>query len=108
MLAKHILDAIGQIEQYTKGVDKNEFMTNFMIQDAVIRQLEIVGEASRQIPTLIKEKFPDIPWRDINGMRNKLVHEYFAVDRETVWNVLKLDLYDLKNYAIRILNSEAK
>ena len=77
-----------------------------MIQDAVIRQLEIVGEASRQIPSSIKMKFPDIPWRDINGMRNKLVHEYFAVDRETVWNVLSLELSDLKNYAMRILDSE--
>jgi len=82
------------------------FMNNFMIQDAVIRQLEIVGEASRQIPSSIKMKFPDIPWRDINGMRNKLVHEYFAVDRETVWNVLSLELSDLKNYAMRILDSE--
>ena len=82
------------------------FMNNFMIQDAVIRQLEIVGEASRQIPSSIKMKFPDIPWRDINGMRNKLVHEYFAVDRETVWNVLNLELSNLKNYAMRILDSE--
>lgn len=102
-LAKHILDAIGQIEQYTHEVSKDDFLINFMIQDAVVRKLEIIGEASRHISPHIKEKFTDIPWRDINAMRNKLVHEYFNVDAETVWNVVKLDLADLKNYAERIL-----
>lgn len=87
-LAKHILDAINQVEQYTSNVDKDEFLSNFMIQDAVLRKLEIIGEASRRINPEIKEKFSDIPWRDIIAMRNKL------------------DLADLKEYAQRILNFE--
>jgi uncharacterized protein with HEPN domain len=105
-LAKHILDAISQIEQYTLNVGKDEFLLNFMIQDAVVRKLEIIGEASRHINSDVKEKFPDIPWRDIIAMRNKLVHEYFSVDAETVWNVVQLDLLNLKDYAQRVLNWE--
>lgn len=105
-LAKHILDAIGQIEQYTLNIGKGEFLVNFMLQDAVVRKLEIIGEASRNISSDVKEKFPDIPWRDIIAMRNKLVHEYFSVDAETVWNVVQLDIADLKDYAQRVLNWE--
>ena len=105
-LAKHILDAIDQIEQYTLNIGKEEFLVNFMLQDAVVRKLEIIGEASRNISSDVKEKFPDIPWRDIIAMRNKLVHEYFSVDAETVWNVVQLDISDLKGYAQRVLNWE--
>ena len=103
-LAKHILDCISSIEHYTRYVTKEEFFSNFMIQDAVVRNLEIIGEASKNIPTEVKEKFKAIPWRDINAMRNKLVHEYFRVDAETVWNVVQLDLQELKNHATTILN----
>jgi uncharacterized protein with HEPN domain len=100
-LAKHILDSINSIEQYTFQITKEEFFSNFMIQDAVVRNLEIIGEASKNIPQDIKDNFPTIPWRDINAMRNKLIHEYFRVDTETVWNVVQLDL---KNHANTILN----
>jgi uncharacterized protein with HEPN domain len=103
-LAKHMLDSISSIEQYTFKITKEEFFSNFMIQDAVVRNLEIIGEASRNIPQDIKDNLPTIPWRDINAMRNKLIHEYFRVDTETVWNVVQLDLNDLKNHANTILN----
>lgn len=103
-LARNILDCISSIEEYTRSVTKEEFFSNFMIQDAVVRNLEIIGEASKNIPPEVKEKFPTIPWRDINAMRNKLVHEYFRVDAETVWNVVQLDLHELKNHATTILN----
>lgn len=73
-LARHILDSISNIEQYTFNVPKGEFLSNFMIQDAVIRNLEIIGEVCKNIPSEVKVNFPDIPWRDINAMRNKLVH----------------------------------
>lgn len=103
-LAKHILDSITSIELYTQQLTREEFLSNFMIQDAVVRNLEIIGEASKNIPADIKEKFPHIPWRDISAMRNKLIHEYFRVDAETVWNVVQLDLNDLKAHAHSILN----
>jgi uncharacterized protein with HEPN domain len=105
-LVRHILDAINSIENYTYQLTKEEFHSNFMIQDAVVRNLEIIGEASRNIPANIKERFPDIPWRSINAMRNKLIHEYFRVDAETVWNVVQLDLDDLKRYANSLLSDE--
>ena len=103
-LAKHILDCINNIEKYTRSVTKEEFFSNFMIQDAVVRNLEIIGEASKNIPVDVKKRFPTIPWRDINAMRNKLVHEYFRVDAETVWNVVQIDLEELRKYATTILN----
>lgn len=107
ILARHILDAINSIEKYTYQLTKEEFLFNFMIQDAVVRNLEIIGEASRNIPVNIKEAFPDIPWRDINAMRNKLVHEYFRVDAETVWNVVQLDLDDWKKHTNSLLSDES-
>jgi uncharacterized protein with HEPN domain len=70
VLARHILDAIVRIESYVQGVQKGDFKSNFMLQDAVIRQLAIIGEASRNMPSHIKQKFPDIPWREIVAMRN--------------------------------------
>jgi uncharacterized protein with HEPN domain len=95
------------LKKYTYQLSKEEFLSNFMIQDAVVCNLEIIGEASRNIPANIKEAFPDIPWRSINAMRNKLVHEYFRVDAETVWNVVQLDLEDLKKYANSLLSDES-
>lgn len=106
-LAKHILDSISSIEQYTNQLTKEEFLSNFMVQDAVVRNLEIIGEASKNIPADVKEKFPHIPWRDINAMRNKLIHEYFRVDAETVWNVVQFELNDLKKHAHSILNDSS-
>jgi uncharacterized protein with HEPN domain len=82
LLIRHILDSILRIEQYTLSITQEEFLGNFLIQDAVIRNLEIIGEASRSVPAEIKDVTSDIPWRKISGMRNKLVHEYFSVDME--------------------------
>ena len=106
ILVQHILDAIVHIEQFTKNVTKDEFLSNFMMQHAVIRNIEIIGEASKNIESTVKEKFSYVPWRDINAMRNKLIHEYFAVDTETVWVVLQTDLPELKKYMLDILKSE--
>jgi uncharacterized protein with HEPN domain len=105
-LARHILDAIHSIEKYTHQLAKEEFLSDFMIQDAVVRNLEIIGEACRNIPSNVKEAFPGIPWRTINSMRNKLVHEYFRVDAETVWNVVQFDLDDLKKHVNSLLSDE--
>jgi len=105
ILIRHILGAIERIESYTKDVSDDEFMNNFLIQDAVIRNLEIIGEASRKIDSNIKLQFSQIPWNEISGMRNKLVHEYFGVDLNTVWIVLADDIPELKRHLLTILNS---
>ncbi len=95
---QHILDAIGAIEKYTDEVSAEKFLDgeNRMMQDAVIRELEIVGEAVKRLSDNLKEDTLDVPWRDIGDMRNVLIHEYFGVDLEIVWETLQSDIPQLK------------
>jgi uncharacterized protein with HEPN domain len=86
---KHILGAIERIESYTEGLSETDFMNNFLIQDGVIRNLEIIGEASKKITALTKNQNPDIPWKKISGMRDKLIHDYFGIDLISVWSVVE-------------------
>lgn len=86
---KHALDAIDRVERYTKRGRKVRFLANPMVQDAVIRNLEIVGEALGRIPASYRNAHPDIPWRKVTALRNVLVHEYFGVDVKIVWEVVE-------------------
>lgn len=99
----HILDAIRQIEEYLQGVTYEEFCQNRMFQDAVIRQLEIIGEASRSLTEEFQAQHGEIPWRDIIGMRHKIAHNYLEVDLQTVWDTVETDLPPLKEWLLRIL-----
>lgn len=94
---RHILDAIMRIEKYTSAVDENRFMADEVVQDATIRQLEIIGEAAKKISTETKGRYPDIEWKDITGMRDKLIHDYFGVDLDAVWDTVVNDLPKLKD-----------
>lgn len=87
-----ILEAIEAITEYTEGLTEAEFTDRRMVQDAVFRRIEIIGEAARQLPTEIKDRAPEIPWVDIVGMRNRLTHEYFGVLPERAWSVIEFDL----------------
>lgn len=93
---RHILDAIQQIEVYTEDVDRKAFAERRMVQDAVVRQLEIVGEASRQLSGPFQDRNDDIPWHAIIGMRNRIAHDYLNIDLEVIWEVVKYDLPTLK------------
>src|ERR1051325_2442463 len=105
ILANHILRFIESVERYTTGLTKEEFLSNFMIQDAVTRNVELMGEACSKMSQETKDKFLEIPWRDIIAMRNILIHEYFHTDPETIWNVVQLNLPDLKINILKIINS---
>lgn len=89
---------------FIKGINFKTFSKDDKTQYAVIRAIEIIGEASKKIPSQIKKKYPFIPWREISGMRDKLIHDYFGVDTEVVWKTVKEDLPGLKKSLRIILN----
>lgn len=102
---KHILESIEWIERDVKGMSKNDFLNNVPIQDAVVRRIEIIGEAIRNLPPEIKKENYDVPWQDIMDMRNKIIHEYFGIDLELVWGVVKKDTPELKNQVKKLINT---
>ena len=88
----HIKDAIQQIIAYTEGMDYGEFRAARMVQDAVIRQFEIIGEAAKNLSTEFRSRHCSIPWKDLAGFRDKLIHQYFGVDLSTVWRSVVDDI----------------
>lgn len=101
----HILDSISKIEMYLDGIDKDVFEKDTLIQDGVIRQLEIIGEAVKNISKELRESYTHLPWQDMAGMRDKLIHHYFGVDIELVWETAKNDLPFLKSEIQKIIES---
>lgn len=100
---KHICDASIRIDAYLQNVSESMFKENPLVQDGVIRQLEIIGAAVKRVSLDIRKLYPEIPWQDIAGMRDKLIHDYFGVDIETVWLTAKEDIPLLKGQIIGIL-----
>ncbi|MBI5001493.1 MAG: DUF86 domain-containing protein [Euryarchaeota archaeon] len=92
----HIADAIRRIEEFTSGLDGKGFMASRLVQSAVIREFEVIGEASKQVSEKFKKSAPGIPWKRISGMRDKLIHGYFGVDLDAVWETISKDLPELK------------
>ena len=90
-----IRDAIDRVLRYTQN-GRDAFFADPMAQDAVVRNIEIMGEATRGVTEAIKKAHPGIPWRDISDMRNKVIHDYFRVDIAVVWDVVEKDLLPLK------------
>ncbi|RXK85147.1 DUF86 domain-containing protein [Chlorobaculum sp. 24CR] len=91
-----ILDAMVKIEKFIADQSFHDFAQDDKSQFAVIRAFEIIGEASKKIPAYVKEKYSNVPWRVMAGMRDKLVHEYFGVDIEVVWKTATEDIKELK------------
>ena len=95
-------ECIKNIEQYTQNLTFEKFKNNKMAIDAVIRNLEIIGEAANNIPAEIKAKYSDVPWHRIIGMRNKVIHEYFGVDVKILWETIKKRIPELKKVINKI------
>jgi uncharacterized protein with HEPN domain len=94
---RHILDAISDIKRFMKGLTKQEFFENKEKQYAVLRALEIMGEATKNLSKELKAEHPEIQWSDIAGMRDKLIHQYFGVNIDLVWETVKKGLPELGN-----------
>lgn len=97
-----IRESIMAIEDYIGTLTEDEFYKNHQVQDAILRRLEIIGEAVKNIDESVRDKYPDIPWKKIAGMRDVVIHEYFGVSLKRIWNVVKKDLPDLKQKILMI------
>lgn len=99
---KHILDGIEAIEKFSKNINKKTLRSNRLKQSAIIREIEVIGEAVKNISLSLKNKHPEIEWREIVGTRDKMIHHYFGVDLDIVWEIIKNDLPDLKEKILEI------
>lgn len=97
-----ILDCIHKIEEYTTGYDRDDFIGDRKTVDAVVRNLEIIGEAAHNLSGELRSAHRDIPWEDIIGMRNKVIHEYSGIDLDILWKTLQDDIPDLKKKIIKV------
>lgn len=101
---RHILDAIALIEEYVLGLSENEFLTHSMAKDAVAREMEIIGEAANNISDEFQAKHPEMPWKKMTGIRNKIIHEYFNVNFSVVWDTVHDDIPLLKKAIKKLLS----
>ena len=103
-----IFDATERIEEFVKGFNSKKFKEDEKTIFAVVRAFEIIGEATKNIPAKVKNKYKEVPWRQMAGMRNKLIHEYFGANTEVVWKTIKKDIPDLKEKISKILKESKK
>lgn len=99
---EHILESIELIENYTANKTISDFIESVQLQDSIIRRIEIIGEAVKNLPAEVKSNYPDVPWKKIAGMRDVLIHEYFGIDLELTWQVVQKDIPDLKRENLKI------
>ncbi len=100
-----IAECCRKILEYSEGISNEEFQTNVMLQDAIVRNIEIVGEASKNLTSETRENNPQIAWRDIMRMRDKIVHHYFRLKLDVIWDTIKQDIPTLKPEIENILET---
>ncbi|HUV82489.1 MAG TPA: DUF86 domain-containing protein [archaeon] len=106
LFIQDILEAIGNIEEFTQNMGFQDFLDDKKTRDAVIRNLEVIGEAAKNIPDEIKQKYSEIEWKAVTGMRDKLIHEYFGVSNSIVWETATNDIEIFKDQIKIILEKE--
>jgi len=103
---RHILDETEFILQKTSQLKKDNFLKDEVLKRAIVRSLEIIGEATKKLPDDMKSKYPQIAWRAIAGTRDKLIHDYFGIDYDIVWDIVLNEIHDLKRIVEKILRSD--
>ena len=101
-----IINSVDRIKDYTRNMNYDDFVEDRKTYDAVIHNLQIIGEATKQVPEIIRQKYPDIPWRQVAGLRDVIAHTYFMVNPEIVWNIINIELNPLQNCVALILQNE--
>lgn len=106
ILLGHILECISLVETYLEGINKAAFLTDKKTQDAVLRKLELIGEAVKKLPEDLKNNTSQVPWRKIAGMRDMLIHQYFEVDMELIWDTTQKELKPFKEEIQALLSKK--
>jgi uncharacterized protein with HEPN domain len=106
LFMEDMMAAIVKIEGYVAGITADTFVLNSMVQDAVIRNFEVIGEASKNVPKRIRERYPCFEWKEAAGFRDVLIHDYFGIDVEAVWETVLKNIPTLKMHLVDVLKSE--
>lgn len=102
---EHMLDSINAIESFSRGLSRENLISNRLKQSAIVREIEIIGEAAKNISENLKEKYKEVNWKEIVGTRDKIIHHYFGVDMNIVWDIINKDLPVLKKQIKEIKKS---
>jgi len=103
-----ILDAVNDIERFVADMSYEQFIKDKKTFNAVVRSIEVIGEASKRLPESLKAKNGELPWREITGMRDKLIHAYFGMDTETIWKTVKENIPQLKQTIKKMVKDQEK
>ena len=103
---EHILESISRILKYGKGLSFQEFEDSDLIQDAVIRNFEIIGEATKNISSKLVLSYPEIPWKEMAGMRDKLIHDYMGIELSVIWKTIQEELPELESLLKYLLSDK--
>jgi len=103
---RHILEEASFIEENTSNIRRQDFLQDAVLLRAVIRSLEIIGEATKNVPSDIREKYPEIYWKEMAGTRDKLIHHYFGIDYEILWDIMVNEIPGLKVNIEKLIKAE--